>query len=28
MKKLLIALVMVCATAFIGQAIAGDEHKA
>ena len=28
MKKLLIAIMMVCATAFIGQAIAGDEHKA
>jgi Cu(I)/Ag(I) efflux system periplasmic protein CusF len=27
MKNLLIALVMVCATAFVGQVVAGDEHK-
>lgn len=28
MKKLLITFAMVCSMVFIGQAVAGDEHKA
>ena len=27
MKKLIISVAMVCAMAFIGQAVAGEEHK-